>query len=289
MERPGKAGESSLRRVRDELRRWRAIGKMPAFWLRDDDACSVTAQLERLGSVVLRYQVSVGLAVIPGLLEDDLVAWVAEQGGKIRPMCHGWKHINHQASGPPSEFGDGRPHAAARLDAGRALQAFAAHFPATPAVFVPPFNRICPALIEALADIGFCALSSAPRRVERRLAWLLARCDWLPAFGIARPEPLPRVDAHIDLIDWGSGSARDDSMLAEEIVGQLRLRRKGFLAPSAPIGLLTHHRVHDEKIWAALERLLALLKREDAVTFVDAGNILTRAPEAPRLPAIVHG
>ena len=282
------ARESSLRRVRDELKRWQAMGKTPAFWLRDDDACSVTAQLERLASVVRSYQLSGGLAAIPGLLQGDFVAWVAEQGGKFQPMCHGWKHINHQPSGPPSEFGDRRAYAAAHRDVEHALQAFAVHFPTTPPVFVPPFNRMSPALIPALADIGFCAVSSAPRRLERRLAQLLVHGAWLPAFGIARPEPLPRMDAHIDLLDWGSGSARDDSALAEDLVGQLRLRRKGFLASSAPIGLLTHHRVHDERTWAVLQRLLAFLKREEAVTFLDAGNILTRAPEAARLPATVH-
>jgi hypothetical protein len=40
-----------------------------------------------------------------------------------------------------------------------------------------------------------------------------------------------------------------------------------------PIGLLTHHLVHDEAVWAFLGRLFRTLARSGAVRFVAASSI----------------
>ncbi len=56
------------------------------------------------------------------------------------------------------------------------------------AVLVPPWNRIAPALVPALPEIGFRGLSTFGPR--------------------ARPEPvrgLRQVNTHVDLIDWRGG------------------------------------------------------------------------------------
>ena len=268
---------AEVERVKDELARWRAIGERPVFWIRDDDAISVSGQLDRLHSIATRYDVSVGLALIPGLLEDDLVAFLRSESSKFHPMCHGWKHVNHGSAGNPSEFGDGRPHRAAYLDATYALQAFHQHFTGAAAVFVPPFNRITSAMIGALAGIGFAGLSVAPRPLERRIARVINRFDWAPALNIAWKGPLPRIDAHVDLIEWKSGSARDAVAVAEVLVGQLRLRRKGFLPARTPIGLLTHHRVHDESIWRLLESLIVLIKSSLECEFIEVGHMFRQS------------
>jgi hypothetical protein len=256
-----------LPRVRGELDLWRAAGQQPVFWIRDDDACGVTGQLERLWSIASRFELTIGLALIPGLLEDDLVAFLATRAPQLFPMCHGWKHTNHGSPRKPAEFGESRPHAASCADVARALQAFRRHF-ATGAVFVPPFGRISPAMIGALGELGFLALSGAPRPFERRCARLVGRFAWAPAINVSRPAPLPRIDAHIDLIDWHKGTAEDIEVVAARLVSQLRLRRRGFLAPRVPIGLLTHHLAHDGKVWELLECLIDFLKRRE-VAFLD--------------------
>jgi hypothetical protein len=261
---------AQLRGVKDEVARWRAIGQRPAFWIRDDDADAMCGKLERLTAIAIRHGVSVGLAFVPGLLAADLVPFLRRQSGKLYPLCHGWKHVNYASPDNPSEFGSNRPHPAARLDAVRALETFRQHFPNVPAVFVPPFNRIAPQMIDALTGIGFAGLSAAPRPLERRMARLVGRLAWAaPTVNIAWRGSLPRIDAHVDLIDWRSGSARDLNAVAEALLGQLRLRRRAFLPARAPIGLLTHHRVHDEPIWQLLEALIVFLKDELGGEFVD--------------------
>lgn len=261
---------AQLRGVKDEIARWRAIGQRPAFWIRDDDAHAMCDELERLTAIAIRHGVSVGVAFVPGLLAADLVPFLRRQSANLYPMCHGWKHVNHASSDNPSEFGANRSHPAARLDAVRALETFCHHFPDVPAIFVPPFSRIAPEMIDALAGIGFVGLSAAPRPLERRMARLVGRLDWAaPAVNIAWRGSPPRVDAHVDLIDWRSGSARDLNAIAEALLGQLRLRRKAFLPARTPIGLLTHHRVHDEPIWRLLEALIVFLKDELGGEFVD--------------------
>jgi len=263
-----------LQRVEAELDLWRAAGTEPLFWLRDDDACAITKELERLWSVARRYDVDVALAVIPGLIERDLVGYLRTDAPGFFPMCHGWKHIDHGGPREPGEFGASRPLARAREDALRAFETFREHFPEIPAVFVPPFGRISEAMIAALPGIGFAALSGGQRPIERRAARLVGRLAWAPALNLTRPQPLPRIDAHIDLIDWRAQSAEDVGAVADRLVGQLRLRRKGFVAMRSPIGLLTHHRVHDEKIWQLLETLLDFLARRRDITFIAVASTL---------------
>jgi hypothetical protein len=281
---------AQLRGVKDEIARWRAIGQRPAFWIRDDDAHAACAELERLTAIAIRHNVSVGLAFVPGLLVADLIPFLRRQAGKLYPMCHGWKHVNYGSPDNPSEFGSTRPQPAARLDAVRALETFRHHFPEVPAIFVPPFNRIAPQMIDALTGIGFAGLSAAPRPLERRMARLIGRLDWAgPKLNIAWRGSLPRVDAHVDLINWRTGSARDLNGIADALLGQLRVRRRAFLPARAPIGLLTHHRVHDEPIWRLLEALIVFLKDELGGEFVDVDRMFHACrPEAaigsPALP-----
>jgi len=85
---------------------------------------------------------------------------------------------------------------------------------------------------------------------------------------------IPRLDVHVDVIDWKRGTARDAVSVAAQVVGQLRLRRRGYLPVNYPIGILTHHLVHDEPIWALCDDLLKFLKAKDTVDFVAAGSLL---------------
>jgi peptidoglycan/xylan/chitin deacetylase (PgdA/CDA1 family) len=225
-----------------------------------------------LRSLAAQQEVNIGLAVIPGLLEPELVDFLGAHSAAFFPMCHGWKHINHGDDSDPGEFGARRPHADARGDAIRALETFCERFAGTPVVFVPPFGRISTAMIAALPGIGFSGLSGGQRPLERRAARLAARFAWVPGLNIARRGPLPRVDAHVDLINWHARSAEDVGIIADRVVGQLRLRRKGFLALRTPIGLLTHHRVHDERIWQLLDALVDFLRRHGA-EFVDVAGM----------------
>ena len=58
--------------------------------------------------------------------------------------------------------------------------------------------------------------------------------------------------------------------------GSVYLRRRAFLPARAPIGLLTHHRVHDEPVWRLLEALIAFVKDELGGEFVDVEIVGSR-------------
>ena len=210
--------------------------------------------------IAARHDTTIGLAVIPALLRSDLATFLRFERNNFYPMCHGWKHINFGEDGNPNEFGTSRPFRSAFIDATSALQTFRGRFPDIPAVFVPPFNRIAPEISDSLSDIGFVGLSAAPRPIERRVARLITRFGWLRGFDIASKGRLRRIDTQVDLIDWQSASANDLAEVCDMLLGQLRLRRNGFLPLGTPIGLLIHHLVHNEHIWNLFERMILLIK-----------------------------
>jgi hypothetical protein len=258
--------------VRQELSRWRARGLTARFWLRDDDACEITPQLERLAALARRYNFKIGLAVIPSKLTDALVSYLAAGDARFLPMCHGWSHTNHGTVEKPGEFGPDRPFAEVEADCRRGYERFVACFGSRPAVFVPPFGCITKDVEACLGEVGFAGLSNGPTLALARLARLHAKLEALP------PNPfwsLPArpLDTHVDPIDWRRKTAHPPERISVELVGELRLRRKGYIPPSNPIGLLTHHLVHDEAIWSVCDELLDVLQDEPAATFPDLAEL----------------
>jgi len=112
-----------------------------------------------------------------------------------------------------------------RLFGGRALN-----------VMVPPWNRIAPALVPTLPEIGFSGLSTFGRRQRAR-----------PVRGLLQ------VNTHVDLINW---QAKTDSkgrrgFVGEEValaalIGALSYARK---ETAEPVGLLSHHLAMDGGAW----------------------------------------
>ncbi len=64
---------SSWDQLRAELDLWQSEDRIATAWWRDDDAVSVTPALETLLRFEQDYKVPLALAVIPGVLQDDLV------------------------------------------------------------------------------------------------------------------------------------------------------------------------------------------------------------------------
>jgi len=263
--RPTHTRASTWEALLNELDCWSEKGMVATFWFRDDDAAAVTPQLLRLRELAVRHGVEIALAVIPGKLESDLVEYLRIEGSPFHEMCHGWKHVDYGPNGRPGEFGRDRPLSELRADAKLAFNAFEAHFGGAGVVFVPPYGRIAEELIDALREIGFVGVSTGPTNVERRMARILSHLSWLPSVRLRNGRSFPHFDVQIDPFDWARGSSRTASSVSEEIVGHLRLRRIGFVAPHAPIGLLTHHLVHDDATWELCGQLLEALTKHSAV------------------------
>ncbi len=237
----------------DELARW-PEGRATLWW-RDDDAVAASPALARLLSIA--RDVPVALAVIPAPLDDSLAPAVADSNAAV--LQHGYAHTNHA---PPHaakmELGPHRPfpHTLADMAQGWARLEAAFGARALP-VMVPPWNRLAPALIPLLPEIGFKGLST---------------------YGVrARQEPVRgfvQANTHVDIVAWRGtrGFAGEDTVLGT-LVKHLAARRMGEVPAEEPTGLLTHHLVHDEAAWDFLARLVECLHRHPGACWLGAASV----------------
>lgn len=228
-----------------------AAGNPARLWLRDDDAIAPSAALDQLLDLTEASNVPVTLAVIPADAGAALAARLQKAAG-VSVAVHGWSHHNHApALEKKQELGAHRPipQVLAELERGflQLSQQYQQHF--TP-VLVPPWNRISPDVVAGLPGIGFEALS---------------------VFGPERQAALRLINTHVDVIDWRGGRmGRPDAVLMDEIAADITRSHQ-------PIGLLTHHLVHDAQVWSFLARLFALTAGHPGCRWVGL-------PELIRLP-----
>ncbi|MFC3614426.1 polysaccharide deacetylase family protein [Lutimaribacter marinistellae] len=228
-----------------ELAQWQSDSRTIPLWWRDDDAVAVTRALERLATLSARLNLPVHLAVIPAGAEPELADFVHATEHLI-PVQHGWSHANHATGGrKKAELGADRPTSEVLRELGQGHERMKTLFGKRfSPMLVPPWNRIAPEVVEGLPRLGFSHLSTYTPRAAR----------------LAAPG-LVQVNTHIDPIDWKGtrGLVPPDRVIAG-LVSTLEDRRSGKTDPEEPLGLLTHHLVHDEAIWdftgALLERLL---------------------------------
>jgi len=227
-----------------ELTHWRDKGLTLPFWWRDDDAISDTPDLRQLAEMAHAIGLPVHLAVIPAHADDHLAAMVVDIPWLI-PVVHGWAHDTHApASGKKAEFGAHRPLDVMEGEARNALAHLQILFGArVQPMFVPPWNRIAPDLLPRLPGCGFHTVSTFTPRTQTH-----------PAPG------LTQINTHIDPINWrGGGGLVDENALIAHVTTLLQDRRAGHTDATEPLGLLTHHLVHDTAIWSFCARLLAVL------------------------------
>ncbi|MBS0221515.1 MAG: polysaccharide deacetylase family protein [Proteobacteria bacterium] len=244
-----------------EIARWRDSGRTAELWWRDDDAADATVALDRLLDLHRKTGMPLALAVVPALATQALAARLAEEPG-VDLLQHGYAHVNHA---PPldkkCELGAHRPAmmvlgelgtgwlALERLFGGRALP-----------VLVPPWNRIAPALVPTLPEIGFAGLSTFGPR--------------------PRAEPvkgLRQVNVHLDLVDWqGHRGFVGEAAALTALVMALDTARH---SSNEPVGVLSHHLVMDEAAWDFLRSLLERARTMSGVE-VRAGSRLFKSREA---------
>jgi len=244
---------SDWRALDEELARWADLGHVATLWWRDDDAIDATPALDRLLALCARYDIGLGLAVIPERASGALAARLAEDTGTVA-LQHGYAHQNHAAGGGKKmELGPHRPAMLVLGELGTGWMALERLFGARALpVMVPPWNRIAPALVPTLPEIGLRGLSTyGPRlRVE-------------PVRG------LRQVNTHLDPVDWhgGRGFVGEAAALAS-LTRSLAIRRQSgveSVVGGEPTGLLTHHLVQDEVVWGFVDRLIGRLRAHSGV------------------------
>ncbi|MBZ9881354.1 polysaccharide deacetylase family protein [Mesorhizobium sp. CA10] len=238
----------------EELARWQRADRKAEFWLRDDDAVDPTLALDRLLDLTSEFGVPVALAVIPALTDEKLVVRL-DEAPHATVAIHGWAHRNHAPEDQKKqELGPHRPPEAVLDDLARGLSRITGlHGARAVPMLVPPWNRIGAGLVSDLGSIGFLALS---------------------VFGPPKPASLAVINSNVDIMDWhGTRGCRDHGLLVQAVAAQLRHAFDG----GEPVGLLTHHLVHDESAWLFLERLFAVTARNAACAWHPIRTLIGRS------------
>lgn len=222
-------------RVKRELDQWARERRTAKFWWRDDDAEDISANLSRMLATAARFDVVIGLSVIPARLRTRLVKGLAREP-HAQILVHGFAHENHALPGRAKrELGGARPLDAvvADMERGLALMRSAFGRRVLP-VLVPPWNRIVSGAVPHLPRLGYRGIST-----------------WKPR-ATAYPVPgLVQINTHLDVIDWRRGRVvKDEGLVAGLLLRKLRWRRERKVRAAEPLGLLTHHAYWD----AAMER-----------------------------------
>ncbi|MBP2551531.1 peptidoglycan/xylan/chitin deacetylase (PgdA/CDA1 family) [Neorhizobium galegae] len=237
--------------VKDHLDRLADEGRTVTFWLRDDDAVTPTPALDRLLMLTSAHEVPLTLAVIPEETGEALARRLASVP-LARVAVHGWSHRSYAV--PPAkkqELGLDRPLESVTDELQAGFEKLRELYPAQfLPMLVPPWNRIAPAIVDRLPAIGFTSLS---------------------VFGREKSAPLALLNTHVDIMDWhGSHGGKPAEALFAELLSYLAGEE-----PMRPIGILTHHLVHDAAAWDFLEQLFALTASHPACRWRHSAEILS--------------
>lgn len=222
---------SGWRALADELALWHAAGRAAELWWRDDDAVDAGPALDRLLAIHRETAIPLALAIVPARATQALAERLAGEPA-VDLLQHGYAHVNHATPGEKkAELGPHRPAMIVLGELGTGWLALERLFGKRPlGVMVPPWNRIAPALVPTLPEIGFTGLSTFGARPRAR-----------PVRG------LRQINAHVDLIDWKGrrGFVGEEAALSS-LVRALAQARTG---DGEPVGLLSHHLAMDGGAW----------------------------------------
>ena len=231
--------ENSVSNLRRELSFWDAADQQPRMFLRDDDAVDVTPELLVLTQLVVHWKIPILLAVIPKFATLELGNF-ASKHELIAPAVHGYSHANHALENEKKcEFGDERSFKELMVDMENGREILQNLFPDNLSIlFVPPWNRICEKALVASRLVGFKGISG--------FGWKFVH------------EGQSYLNTHVDIIDWKHNKmGKSTEVIITEISKNFETsRQNGYV----PIGLLTHHLVHDENVWAILGEVFEILK-----------------------------
>ncbi len=220
------------------------------FWWRDDDAEDGTPALEQLLALAKYHELPLALAVIPKGATRALAERLQPEP-RVAVLQHGWQHKNHAAEGEKKiELGGKRPPSDVFDELRRGRDRLRALFPHSLPVLVPPWNRIAENVSDALDEVGLSGLST---------------------FGPAPADKPHQVNTHLDIFEWrpvrrplSRGAAYAG------LASELERRLDGM---PEPIGILTHHLVHEEASWVLLGEIFTLTARHPAARWPEIAEL----------------
>ena len=221
-------------------------GRVVRFWWRDDDATQPTPALNRILDLGERFAVPVTIAVIPARLKKELAVLVDHP--LITLAQHGFAHRNHaRPEHKKTEFGFDRDADQVRTDLACGRSHFEETFGVKPWLFVPPWNRMAGQWLPMLPDMGYHCIST-----------------FTPRWAMPPVRKLVRLNTHVDLIDWKGGSG---FIGLDNAIDQI-LNALAAIKDDEPLGLLTHHQIHDDAVNTFLRTFLQWTQAHPGVQWV---------------------
>ncbi len=239
-----------------ELDLWHDAGRVATFWWRDDDATIPSPALDRLALVADGRPVSI--AVIPEPAEPSLFEWLSNHHN-LAPAQHGWSHRNFATQGKKCEFGIDRKLTEALADIASGWQKLShlaeAHSINLDPLFVPPWNRITPAIADQVPEQGPAIVS---------------------LYGARKPEDSSRrLNTHFDPADWRQDAQYlGDEKTLSPALNHLMAKRQGnpVIDTEEPTGLLTHHLRHDAESWDFIARFADMISEHPGSQWLSFGD-----------------
>ncbi|TYC67151.1 polysaccharide deacetylase family protein [Stappia sp. BW2] len=228
-------------------------GRKVRFWWRDDDAVEPTPALERMLSLADSHNVDLAFAVIPKMATRALAERLAGEPHAL-VLQHGWQHKNFQRKDlgeKAAELGSRRDpdELMAELKSGhdRLQELFGEKFVKA---MVPPWNRIDPEISRRLPGLGLPGLSTFTWHNFPRAHQLQSHIDIL------------KWKKQVRFIGWESARLRFDLQLT-------RRRNTG----TEPVGLLTHHLVHDDGCFEFLDVFLEIAAHHEGAEWPEVKSL----------------
>jgi hypothetical protein len=241
-----------------ELALWRKNNLTPQIWWRDDDATGITPELKQLRELMIKTDFPVMLAVIPSLAKPDLPKFL-NQEKLFSVATHGFAHYNHADPGIKktelTENSNGRTIAAVLDELAKSRAIIERMFGLVSSqILVPPWNRISKNVLRHLPSAGFHMLSTF---TDNKLEL-----------------PIKQINCHIDLMEWRpERRGKDFDIIVQELVACLENRRLSR-NPEEPIGILSHHLVHDGTAWQASEKLMHLISQRPEIKILSSKDLM---------------
>ncbi len=221
-----------------EIGHWREAGQKIRLFLRDDDAIDDTPALDRLVSICEAANIPLLLAIIPDPAREALAKRI-ENVELVTPAVHGFAHVNHASKNSPHgrkscELGNHRPLETVMKELKQGQKKLHGWFgKRLSPILVPPWNRISDEVRSRVDHLDFKAVSAH---------------GW-----DTQDKHLPSVNVHLDIFHWSGGRiGRKFDWIWYNLAKNLKTARElGFM----PVGILTHHLVHDDQAWEVIEAL----------------------------------
>ena len=184
-------------------------------WIRDDDLTKPNPEIEALLSICGDYQIPTFLAIIPEKMDSDLLR-LCRNYPFVKVWMHGIGHENKASLGRKKSefpFWNATQQNLILYNKKRMEDLFEDYFQP---IFVPPWNRLDPSWV----------------------AFILKNFDYISSFG-SSDSPYFK-NTNLDIVDWKLRQLKDERAIQKEMLDIWK-----------PIGLLTHHWMHDiqDKIW----------------------------------------